>query len=291
MMSDTNNVKSVPEGNLAVMITRARLGDRTCMGQLVEAVEPRLQTYIFRLTLNQELAEELCQKTLVKMLQSLETLNHTDRFWCWLFRHGMGEVQHYYRDRKRRHDVEIKALNREYLKQYAARNHNDGFDETARMELSEIMCQAIAELRFSYRNILVLRCYEDLSFAEIALLMNCKELGARVLFFRARNALQQRLARNGFQKETLLAGLALFEILTLSTKASSTAGSVNAASLHVGLVATVVGTLGTRLGLLILTSFSAVLAGIAMRDAIVTIIVVFFFIVVILVASLFNNLG
>ena len=273
-MNDKNNDKSGREESFTAIITKAQQGDRTSMGQLVEVAEPRLLTYIFRLTLSQDLSEELCQKTLVKMVQSLETLKNVDKFWYWLLRHAMGEVQHYYRDQKRRHEVEFEALNREYFKQYVARNHHDGLDQSTRIELSEIIYDAIAHLKFTYRSILILRCYEQLSFAEIAQLMNCKELGARVLFYRAKHALRQRLSRHGFGKEMLLAGLGLFGILTLPTKATSTACSVNTASLNVGVVATLVGSLGTRMGIAVITSISAILAAITFQHLIVSAVIV-----------------
>ncbi|MHC4243702.1 MAG: RNA polymerase sigma factor [Planctomycetota bacterium] len=269
---NNNNCDQVE--SLSSIIIKAQQGERTSMGQLAEVAEPRLLTYIFRLTLNQDLTEELCQKTLVKMVQSLETLEHIDRFWNWLLRHAMGEVQHYYRDQKRRHEVEAEALNREYFKQYVARNHQDGLDQSARIELSEIIYDAIAKLRFAYRNVLVLRCYEELSFAEIAQFMDCKELRARVLFFRARGALRRHLSRNGFSKENLLAGLGFFGILTLSSKATSTACSVKTASLNVGVTAALAGSLGTRLGIAIITTVSALLACITFQHVIVSIIVV-----------------
>ena len=63
----------------------------------------------------------------------------------------MGEVQHYYRDQKRRREIEIEALNREYFKQYVARNHHDDLDESVRIELSEIIYDAIAQLKFTRR--------------------------------------------------------------------------------------------------------------------------------------------
>jgi RNA polymerase sigma-70 factor (ECF subfamily) len=285
-----NNDNSGGAKGFAAIITRAQQGDRTSMGQLVEVAEPRLLTYIFRLTLSQDIAEELCQKTLVKMVQSLKTLKNVDQFWYWLLRHAMGEVQHYYRDQKRRHEVEIEALNREYFKQYVARNHNDGLDESARIELSEIIYEAIAQLRFTYRSILVLRCYEELSFAEIAQLMNCKEFGARVLFFRARHALKQHLSRNGFGKEMLLTGLGLFGILTLSTKATSTACSVNTASLNVGLAATLAGSLHTKIGIAIITAASAILAGITYQHVIVSIIVIALILAGLVIAGLYSSL-
>jgi len=273
-MNEMNNTNSGRAEGLAAIIIKAQQGDRTSMGQLAEVAEPRLQTYILRLTLSQDLCEELCQKTLVKMVQSLKKLKNIDQFWNWLLRHAMGEVQHYYRDQKRRHQVEFEALNREYFKQYVARNHHDGLDRSARIELSEIIYNAIAQLRFNYRSILILRCYEQLSFAEIAQLMNCKEFGARVLFFRAKHALKHQLSRHGFGKEMLLTGLGLFGILNLSTKATSTACSVNTASLNVGVIATLAGSLHTRIGIAIITSISAILAGITYQQAIVSIIVV-----------------
>ncbi len=289
-MNETNNLNSGRAESLAEIITRAQQGDRTSMGQLAEVAEPRLLTYIFRLTLNQDLAEELCQKILVKMVQSLKTLKNIDKFWYWLLRHAMGEVQHYYRDQKRRHQVEIEALNREYFKQYVARNHHDGLDQSARIELSEIIYEAIAQLRFTYRNILVLRCYEELSFAEIAQLINCKEFGARVLFFRAKHALKQHLSRNGFGKELLLTGLGFFGILTLSTKATTTACSVETASLNVGLAAALAGSLYTKMGIAIVTSISAILAGITFQHVIIPIIVIAVILAGLVIAGLYSGL-
>jgi RNA polymerase sigma-70 factor (ECF subfamily) len=289
-MNDTNNLNSGRSESFTAIITKAQRGDRISMGQLAEAAEPRLLTYIFRLTLSQDLAEELCQKTLVKMVQSLKTLKNIDQFWNWLLRHAMGEVQHYYRDQKRLHEVEIEALNREYFKQYVARNHNDGLDQLTRIELSEIVYEAIAQLKFTYRSVMVLRCYEQLSFAEIAQLMNCKEFGARVLFYRAKHALRQHLSRNGFRKEMLLTGLGLFGILTLSSKATSTACSVNTASLNVGLAATLAGSLGTRLGITIITAISAILASITYQHLIVSIIVIALIVAGLIFVGLYSSL-
>jgi RNA polymerase sigma-70 factor (ECF subfamily) len=260
------------------------------MGQLAEVAEPRLLTYIFRLTLSQDISEELCQKTLLKMVQSLETLKNVDKFWYWLLRHAMGEVQHYYRDQKRRHEVEFEALNREYFKQYVARNHHDGLDQSARVELSETIYEAIAHLKFTYRSILVLRCYEELSFAEIAQLMNCKEFGARVLFYRAKHALRQHLTRHGFGKEMLLTGLGLFGILTLPTKATSTACSVNTASLNVGVIAVLVGSLGTRLGIAIITTVSAILAAITFQHLIMSIVIIAMILLGLIIVGLYSGL-
>ncbi len=248
-MNEVDTSENTRDEGMVEMITRAQHGDRTSMGQLAELAEARLLTYIYRLTLNYDLTEELCQQTLVKMVQSLQNLEKVDRFWCWLLRHAMGEVQHYYRDQKRKHQAEIEALNTEYFQKYVERNHQDGLDRAARIELTDIIYDAIAQMRLAYRNVLVLRCYENLSFAEIADFMDCKELRARVLFFRAKHALKQTLARRGFERDHLMMGLSLFGALTLPTQATSAAGTVTATSLNIGFLGTLAGYMGTHLGL------------------------------------------
>ncbi len=260
-MSDMNSPNCDQTEGLAEIITRAQQGDRTSMGQLAECAQARLLTYIYRLTLNYDLSQDLCQQTLAKMVQSLDTLEHIDRFWCWLLRHAMGEVQHYFRDQQREHRAKIKALNQAHFQQYVAQNQHDGLNAAARIELSDIIYEAIAQMRLAYRNVLVLRCYEDLSFAEIAEHMGCKELRARVLFFRAKHALKHYLGRKGFAKDTLITGLSLFGILTLPAKSSSAACSVKAASLEIGFLGTLAGSLGTKAGVFLATISTAIVAG------------------------------
>jgi hypothetical protein len=71
-----------------------------------------------------------------------------------------------------------------------------------------------------------------------------------------------------------LTSLGLFEILTLSTKATSTACSVNAASLNVGMAATIAGSLQTTTGIAVITSLSAIAAGITFRDVVMSIAII-----------------
>ena len=118
----------------------------------------------------------------------------------------------------------------------------------------------------------------------------CKEFGARVLFYRAKHALRQRLSRHGFGKEMLLAGLGLFGILTLPTKATSTACSVNTASLNVGVVATLVGSLGTRMGIAVITSISAILAAITFQHLIMSIVVIAMVLLGLVIVGLYAGL-
>ncbi len=241
----------------AELIKQAQFGDQQSMNQLAQLVQGRLFAYIYRLTLNYDLAQDLSQETLLRMVESLKELKQAEQFWLWLYRTAMGKVQHYFRDKKQQQMIQIAALDKERLAEYASQDHNDGLNSVMRRELSETICQAMARLKLTYRNVLILRCFEQLSYAEIASLMDCKELGARVLFFRAKHSLKQQLARRGFSKTLLLIALGFFGVITTPTKGASVAGVVSAASLEVGFLATLVGAAGTRLGIAVMTAITA----------------------------------
>ncbi|MCJ7674879.1 MAG: RNA polymerase sigma factor [Sedimentisphaerales bacterium] len=241
----------------AELIRQAQLGDQQSMNELAQLVQGRVSAYVYRLTLNHDLAQDLSQETLLRMVESLKDLKQVEQFWLWLYRTAMGKVQHYFRDKKQQQMIHIAALDKERLAEYASQNHNDGLNSVMRRELSETICQAMARLKFAYRNVLILRCFEQLSYAEIAGLMGCKELRARVLFFRAKHSLKQQIARRGFSKTLLLIALGFFGVITTPTKAASAAGAVSAASLDVGFLATLVGAAGTRLGISIMTAITA----------------------------------
>jgi len=245
------------------LIRRAQLGDRDSMNRLTELVEPRLFVYLYRLTLNHDLAQDLLQDTLVKMIESLNELKHAERFWRWLFRTALGKVQHYYRDRKRKQTVQIDSLGIDRLSEHVFRggDHEDGLSVVMRKELSETVCGAMMRLRVVHRNVLILRCFEQMSYVEIAETLDCKELGARVLFFRAKRSLRRQLSHKGFSKGLLLTALGLYGLITAPAKGTTAVGTATAGLLDVGAAAAFVATLGTKLGLATITVLTALSVG------------------------------
>jgi RNA polymerase sigma-70 factor (ECF subfamily) len=235
------------ENGFVQLVRQAQLGDRISMDRLAEGARQRLYAYVYRLTLNHDLAQDLLQETLLKMVENVKELEHPERFWNWLFRTALGTVQHYYRDLAREQEIEFSSVSRKRLSQYLSEDHDDGLNRAIRKELSETIIDAMARLRLTYRNVLMLRCFEQLSFAEIGEVMGCKELRARVLFFRARHSLSRQLSRRGLAKGLLVTALGVFGLLTAPADGAS-AGTVTAASLNVGIIAAIVGKAGTPYG-------------------------------------------
>jgi len=243
------------EDGFVQLVRQAQLGDRISLDRLAEGARQRLYAHIYRLTLNHDLAQDLLQETLLKMVENIKELEHPERFWSWLFRTALGNVQHYYRDLARKQAVEFSAISRKRLSQYLSEDHEDGLNRAIRKELSETIVDAMARLRLTYRNVLMLRCFEQMSFAEIGEIMGCKELRARVLFFRARHSLSRQLCRRGLGKGLLVTALGVFGLLTAPAD-SAPAGTITAASLNVGLVAAIVGKAGTPGGVALVVTIA-----------------------------------
>ncbi|MBN2313988.1 MAG: hypothetical protein JXM79_08660, partial [Sedimentisphaerales bacterium] len=146
---------------------------------------------------------------------------------------------------------------------------------------------AMKQLRHQYRAVLSLRCFEQLSYSDIAMAMDCTEVGARVLFYRAKQALRKQLGHQGLKKGMLLAGIGFFGTLSAPVEAASTTilkrdlllecldvfgrltapieptsstMTIPAAATQVGPTAAILGTVSSRLGIAIMTVIAVILA-------------------------------
>jgi len=232
----------------AGLICEAQLGNKNSIDRLSELVRDRLYPYIYRLTLDETITQDLLQETILFMLQSLNQLEHTERFWHWLYRTALGKVQHHYRELQRKRKIELSEAERLRIRNRVSADLNDGLTELLRKELSDAVFKAMKRLKLDYRNVLILRCFDNLEYAEIASVMNCSELRTRVLLFRAKNSLRRQLAVQGFDKRYLLIALALFGVVTTSAKAA-TATTVTAASMDIGFTALLAAGISSKIGI------------------------------------------
>ena len=231
------------------LVKQAQCGDSEAMSQLSQQVADRVLPYIQGLTLNYDLAQDILQETLLELVKSLDRGKSPESFWCWIYQQALGKVQHHFRDRSRQRSIVFRVASG--LLGQSTDESLSGLNYVMRMELSEIVLKAMDKLKIEYRNVLLLRCFENLSYAEIAQVLDCKELHARVLFFRAKRSLGRYLVRGGFGKEYLLAGLVLFRILTKPSEVSSATTLVSASVLEVGTFAAIISLASSKIGLLV----------------------------------------
>jgi hypothetical protein len=119
----------------------------------------------------------------------------------------------------------------------------------------------VQKLRTRHKAVLVMRCYDGMSYSDIAASMGCNEFSVRMVFVRAKKALQKELLRNGFGRGSLLAALVVFGKITAPSKAVAAQLTVPPAALKVGLAAGVAGLATSTTGIVSLAAAGALTVG------------------------------
>ncbi len=229
-------------------IRQAQAGSMQSLSAVAEQVRPKVYTYIYRLTLDYHLAQDLTQETILEMIKALPQLEvpRVSGFWGWVHRTALGKVQHHFRPQGARRLAKKTTSNRSTLESRTA-DCGNAMDAIIREESRNVVLGAMKAIEFKYRNVLVLRCFDNLSYGQIAGILGGSELKARLLFFRAKHSLKGQLERRGFKRESLLAALTMYAGLTAGTGEKAVAGEVVlASSLETGLGSGLAGLLTVR---------------------------------------------
>jgi RNA polymerase sigma-70 factor, ECF subfamily len=129
-----------------------------------------LYSYAVALTRNRDDAEDLVQETYVRALQAVHGLRPNSNLKAWLstiLRNvWLNQLRRYKSGPKK---VELDIEDRPDL----ANRSNDPFAQYARKRDQQRLRKAILELPRQMREILILREYQELPYAEIADLMAC----------------------------------------------------------------------------------------------------------------------
>ena len=71
--------------NESILIQECKSGNSTAFGSLIRNYNKKLFYYIFKLSGNRELAEDIMQEILIKIWQAFPTYNEQNKFSSWLF--------------------------------------------------------------------------------------------------------------------------------------------------------------------------------------------------------------
>ena len=171
----------------AELLKNIRAGDEQSFATLYEKYKRRLFAYCYRLVQDYHSAEDIVQITFVKAYESLGTLDKPELFYYWLFTIARNEV--YGSIRKKRSNGAIHALGDEEEVWDMESPHT----QMVQKETSEIVQFLLNQLKVEYREVLILRQYDKLSYAEIAAITGDTISSVESRLFKARKALAKKL--------------------------------------------------------------------------------------------------
>ncbi len=241
----------------AELVRKARLGDKECLNRLAEAARVHLREYVLRLTLREDLTQDIVQESILEMFKVFDKLKRTEKFWSWLDGIAFNKIRSHYGRQWRHKTISLSDIDR----QIAIGDSQSALADMVNRELKQIVLISMRELSPRYRAVLTMRCYKDMPYSEIAGLMGCTEFGAQSLFYRAKKALAKKLSRHGLGKGYLLAALVLFGKLTASTEAAVANVSVTAATLKVGAAASLAAIVTSKTAIVSVATTAAIAGG------------------------------
>ncbi|NIP22297.1 MAG: sigma-70 family RNA polymerase sigma factor [Phycisphaerae bacterium] len=245
-----------------VLVRQAQLGSRESLETLAKLVRARLYAYVYRIVLREHLAQDIVQESMLEMFKVLGKLQRADRFWPWLRGIAFNKIRRHYTEEKHRRTVPVSKLHKT---QRWSKEAQAGFAKLVSEELKQIVISTMGELKPQYRKVLIMRCYEEMEYSEIAELMGCSELSSRVLFCRAKRSLQKHLSNKGFRKGFLVTALVLFGKMTAPSEAAAAGLSITSAATKVGVAAGVAAAVSSKTAIVSLTA-----AGVLAVGAVVT---------------------
>ncbi len=177
------------------LVARVQKGDKRAFDLLVLKHQFKVHAIVSKYVKDYDEVNDVVQETFIKAYRALETFRSESAFYTWLYRIAVNTSKNYLLARNRRppsFDVDLgDAGNAELSSQLQNLDSPDNI--LSRNELETVIDLAIKGLPADLRNALILREFEDLSYEQIADIMDCPVGTVRSRIFRAREALEEKI--------------------------------------------------------------------------------------------------
>lgn len=180
------------------LVRQCQHGDPEAMSCLIVKYQDRIYNTILKICGNRDDAAELTQDTFVKVLESIQTFRGKSSFYTWLFRVAVNVSLNYCRRRFKLSPVSLDAANENLDKQreplaamLADSDQHDPAWIAQQKELVKQLIDSIAQLPEEYRIVIVLRDIEQMSYAQIADVLDIEYGTVKSRLSRARASLRQ----------------------------------------------------------------------------------------------------
>ncbi|MFT7618684.1 MAG: RNA polymerase sigma-70 factor (ECF subfamily) [Planctomycetota bacterium] len=185
----TTVTKSPRAGDDRELVERAKLGDESAFRQLLASYTPRIFSLVSGMISDRSEVEDVLQEVFFKVYRKMDGFSWKSAFYTWVYRIALNTATDHLKKRRNKSAASLEELT--------------GFDVPdsapapsaglSGNELRQALASAISELPEKYRNILVLREYEELAYEEIADVLDCSKGTVESRLFRARARLKEKM--------------------------------------------------------------------------------------------------
>ncbi|HEY0004553.1 MAG TPA: sigma-70 family RNA polymerase sigma factor [Pyrinomonadaceae bacterium] len=183
----------------AQFIERLRAGDAAAFDRLVHERSGEVYALLYRLTEDAEEARDLTQETFLRVFQNIERFRGDADLKTWIYRIAINQARNrwrWWRRRRREATVSIDASfgeREEPLSDSLRDSQPDPEQETLARERETTLRTALHSLSRPFREVLILRDVEGLSYEEIAVALDMSLGTVKSRLSRGRLELRRRI--------------------------------------------------------------------------------------------------
>ena len=159
-------------------------GDAEAFTRLVRKYEVKVRGYCIGALLDRSLAEDAAQEIFLKVFENLLSFRSEAKFSTWLFRITVNHCRDLLRYAKRHPADSLEAMSEVAREQLSLRESQPGYDEI--LAQRQTIHSLLARLSPQYREVILLRDADDLSYEQIAEALECSLDAVKARLRRAR---------------------------------------------------------------------------------------------------------
>lgn len=179
-----------------LLVQRVQRGDKKAFDLLVIKYQRKLMRLVSRFVRDQAEAEDVVQDSFIKAYRALPQFRGDAAFYTWLYRIGINTAKNYLTTHYNKVPTSTDS-NAEEAESFddadQLRDNNTPESLLATKQIAATLSLAMDSLSEDLRTAITLREIENLSYEEIAEMMNCPIGTVRSRIFRARDAIAQKL--------------------------------------------------------------------------------------------------
>jgi len=178
------------------IIESCLLGNTQIFSKLIDNYKNMVYNLAYRMSNNPHDAEDVSQEAFLRAYQSLAHFNPSYKFSTWLYQITLNIIKDKFKKKEIDYislDTPVETDDSEFYRQPADLTNNPE-QIIAQKENFRTIQQAIYSLPLKYREVIVLRHLQDLSYIEISNILKLPSGTVKVRLYRAREQLKKVLA-------------------------------------------------------------------------------------------------
>lgn len=170
------------EHNCRVLVQKCQQGNTKAFDVLVTQYQFAMYNTVLRIVGDPNDAKDVTQSAFIKAWESMNTFNHDHKFFSWLYRIMINEALNSVRSRKIHYELKL-----------VSDQVSPADDELLEKEENEGLSRAIDHLSPDYKAVILMRHFEDMSYREMASILDIDEKTVKSRLYSARMKLREML--------------------------------------------------------------------------------------------------